>query len=883
MPQQPAQPTCAAASLPPRALNPHRKTLARDFAIRLPRLLGPVLGVLLFLGALWILRRELGAYHYADIVQAIRELAPVQLAAAFALTVAGYTLLVGYDLLGLGYAGHRLPVGRVAVAAFTGYAFSNSFGNPLVTGAPIRYRFYSASGLSTFDIARVVGFSFVTFWSGVLTLGGILFLIEPLPLPSGLRLHLASARPLGALLLAIELAYLAAAAFWRRPLRIGSWEAALPELRFAAGQAVLASLDWAAAGSVLYVLLPAAGRPPWLEFLGIFLFAQIAGVLSQVPGGLGVFETVVVVLLGDRMAASAVAGSLLVYRAFYYLLPLVLGTVTLAVSEIAERRHLLTRAARLTGRWVSPLVPDALAFTTFLGGVILLVSGATPSLHSRMAWLNDVLPLPLAVVELSHFVGSLVGVGLLFLAWGLQRRLDGAYHLSVLLLATGIVVSLLKGLDYEEAIALAVMLALLVSARDHFYRKASLGHDLPTARWFVAMGVVVLASVWLGAFAFKHVEYSDQLWWRFSIHGDAPRFLRASVGAVVLTLVLALTRLMRPARPEPEALSPELRRCVDSVVEASPRSDARLAYLDDKSFLLAPSARAFIMYAIQGSSWVAMGDPVGPHGEWADLIWRFRELADKHAGRPIFYQVGPENLPVYVEAGLTLLKLGEEALVPLATFSLEGGERKKLRYVHRKLTADGFAFTMIAPEDVPGLLPELARVSDRWLEEKGVREKRFSLGRFDPEYLKRLPMAVVRREGRVYAFANLWPGAGLEEVSVDLMRHLPEAPAGVMDFLFTELLLWGRDRGYRWFNLGMAPLSGLQAHPLAPVWNRLGAFLFSHGEPIYHFQGLRHYKEKFEPAWRPRYLASPGGLALPRALADVTALVSGGLTGVLGK
>ncbi len=849
--------------------------------MRLTRTLGPILGVVLFGAALWILRRALGAYHYADIAQAIHALAPAQLAAALVLTAVGYSLLVGYDLLGLGYAGHRLPVGRVAVAAFTGYAFSNSFGNPLVTGAPIRYRFYSASGLSTFDIARVVGFSFVTFWSGFLTLGGILFLFEPLTIPSALHLHIATVRPLGALLLAIEAGYLAAATFLRRPLRIGSWEASLPELPFAAGQAVLASLDWAAAGSVLYVLLPASGRPPWLEFLGIFLFAQIAGVLSQVPGGLGVFETVVVVLLGDWVAPSAVAGSLLVYRAFYYLLPLILGTVTLAVSEIAERRHLLTRAARLTGKWVSPLVPDSLAFTTFVGGVILLASGATPSLHSRMAWLNDVLPLP--IVELSHFVGSLVGVGLLFLAWGLQRRLDAAYHLSVLLLGTGILVSLLKGLDYEEAIALSVMLALLLSARDHFYRKASLAHDLPGARWFVAMGVVVLASVWLGAFAFKHVEYSDQLWWRFSIHGDAPRFLRASVGAVVLTLALALTRLMRAARPEPPTLSADLRERVEEIVEASPRTEARLAYLDDKSFLLTTARNAFIMYGVQGSSWIAMGDPVGPQEEWADLIWRFRELADKHAGRPIFYQVGPENLPVYVEAGLTLLKLGEEALVALAQFTLEGGERKKLRYIHRKLGTEGFAFEIVPPAEVPNLIPELAQVSDSWLAEKGVREKRFSLGRFDPAYLERLPVAVVRREGRIFAFANLWPGAGREEVSVDLMRHLPEAPAGVMDFLFTELLLWGQDEGFQYFNLGMAPLSGLQAHPLAPVWNRLGSFLFTHGEPIYHFQGLRQYKEKFEPAWRPRYLASPGGLALPRALADVTALVSGGLTGVLGK
>ena len=115
------------------------------------------------------------------------------------------------------------------------------------------------------------------------------------------------------------------------------------------------------------------------------------------------------------------------------------------------------------------------------------------------------------------------------------------------------------------------------------------------------------------------------------------------------------------------------------------------------------------------------------------------------------------------------------------------------------------------------------------------------------------------------------------------MRHLPEAPNGIMDYLFLHLMLWGKNEGYRWFNLGMAPFSGMEARALAPLWNRLGAFLFRHGEHFYNFQGLRQYKQKFDPEWEPRYLVSPGGRALPVILTNIAALISGGIKGVVAK
>jgi len=280
---------------------------------------------------------------------------------------------------------------------------------------------------------------------------------------------------------------------------------------------------------------------------------------------------------------------------------------------------------------------------------------------------------------------------------------------------------------------------------------------------------------------------------------------------------------------------------------------------------------------------VAKGDPVGRQVVWRELVWCFREQADRYGAWTVFYEVGAGYLDLYLDLGLTLLKLGEEARVALPEFSLEGGARKGLRYTVRKLEAEGAAFEVAPPEALPALLPELKQVSDQWLQGKSTREKSFSLGCFREDYLRRFPAGLVRAGGRIVAFTNLWAGDNREELSVDLMRHVPEAPAGVMEYLFISLMLWGREQGYRWFNLGMVPLAGLVDHALAPLWNRLGTLLFQHGEHFYNFQGLRQFKQKFEPLWSPRYLASPGGLAVPRILTEVAALVSSGLKGILGR
>jgi phosphatidylglycerol lysyltransferase len=308
-----------------------------------------------------------------------------------------------------------------------------------------------------------------------------------------------------------------------------------------------------------------------------------------------------------------------------------------------------------------------------------------------------------------------------------------------------------------------------------------------------------------------------------------------------------------------------------------------LVYLRDKSVLFDEDKRGFVMYAVQGRTWVALGDPVGPPECITDLIRLFLERCDDFGGVPVFYGVSKEHLHRYADFGLTFIKIGEEARIDLATFTLEGGHARKSRQALSYLEKEGAGFRIVPAGDVPALIDQLRVVSDDWLSAKAGAEKGFSLGFFDPDYISRFPVAIVERHSQIVAFATMWPGPGQVELTVDLMRYRHDAPKGIMEPLFVHLLKWGKEQGYRWFSLGMAPLSGFEASPAAPLWNRIGAFLYEHGEAFYNFQGLRAYKEKFAPEWEPHYLVYPGGLRLPRILADVSAVIAGGYRRIFAK
>ena len=289
------------------------------------------------------------------------------------------------------------------------------------------------------------------------------------------------------------------------------------------------------------------------------------------------------------------------------------------------------------------------------------------------------------------------------------------------------------------------------------------------------------------------------------------------------------------------------------------------------------------MFQVSGRSWIALAGPIGNPAHYEELAWQFREATDRHDARCVFYHVSDADLPLYVDLGLSLVKLGEEARVRLADFNIDTSERAELRHARNRAKRDGASFEIVAAADVPPMMDALKAVSDAWLADKNVHEKGFSLGAFVPNYVAQFDCAVVRVNSAIVAFATIWKSANSEELTVDLMRFTSAAPKGVMDYLFTEMLLAAKAQGYQWFSLGMAPLSGLGQHPLATQWHKLGNLLFRFGDNFYNFEGLRRYKSKFLPEWEPRYLASPGGIGLTAVLIDTTVLISGGVKEVFTK
>jgi phosphatidylglycerol lysyltransferase len=860
-------------------VDPTQSAAVNTLGARIRRIAPAVVSLAVFFVALEVLRGELRHVTWVELMRDVVATPLHRLAIAVALTALNYAVLTGYDLLAFVYLRKPMARARVALASFVAYAIANNVGFSVVSGASVRYRFYTRWGVTAEELSRIVFFYSITFWLGLLFVGGVSLATSALPADLQVPMRPAVAA-VGWLLAAVVMAYLLATWIVQTPIRIFRFEAPLPRPGLALTQFVISVCDWILAGSVLYVLLP-TGAPPLLSFLGAFLVAQLLGLASHIPGGVGVFEGLIILMLEPYLPSEALLPPLLVYRAVYYLLPLSVALIVLVVDELSQRRAQAARVGAAFDWLTEQVTPHVLAVFTFLAGVVLLFSGATPAAAGRLAVLDRVLPL--GIIEASHFLASIAGAALLLLSQGLARRLDAAWLLTVGAVITGIVASLLKGADYEEATILSLVLIVLWRARPAFDRRAAFLDTRFTAGWIVAIVGAVGASVWLGLFAFKHVAYSNELWWQFELHGEASRFLRATVGAAVALLLFAVSRIVSPARHEAEEPTDADLDAAGAIIAAQTNATPYLVYLRDKALLFDEERRGFIMYAVEGRTWVALGDPVAPPDIRPDLIRLFLERSDDFAATPVFYEIRKDSLHLYADFGLTFVKLGEEAVVDLAQFSLDGSRGKPMRHALKHVEHHGASCRIVPAADVPAIMDELRAVSNDWLEHKAGGEKGFSLGFFRPDYVERFPVAVVEQGGRVIAFASVWPGPHAVELSVDLMRYDHQAPNGVMEGLMVFLMQWGKQQGYRSFSLGMAPLSGFERSPVAPLWNRLGAFLYAHGETFYNFQGLRAYKAKFHPSWESRYLAYPGGLTLPRTLADVAALIAGGYRSILLK
>jgi phosphatidylglycerol lysyltransferase len=820
------------------------------------------------------LREFLVELRYADLLTTIRATDRRDLALAVLATFISYLALTGYDASSLRYVGASVKYRVAAKTSFVAYALANTVGLGVLTGGAVRLRLYGAAGVEAGDVSRAIAFNAVAFMLGISVVGAAALLwgaaqvgpalhLPPLVLQAG-----ASVVLLGAAVLIFM------CRDGRERQLFGHIRVRLPSISLALQQLLFSAVDIAATAAVLWFLLP-AGAIEFSTFVGFFAIAIVFGVLSHVPGGLGVFEAVMLVALKDRVPADALAAALVVYRLIYYVLPLLLALALLVVHEVRRGTvDAMTRAA-------ASLSPLLLAAYTFIIGVMLLVSGVTPATDEATELLALNIPLP--VVEASHFIGSIAGLGLLVVARGMLLRLDAAWWAGLVIGIASMVLTLPKGIAISEALLLGFLVLALFFSRREFNRRASLLTQPFTGGWLLSVALIIVGLTGLMSFIYRDVDYAHQLWWQFEFDAHAPRSLRALVAVALLASALALRQLLHPSatpllKPSPEELSRAA-----SILRRQPNADACVALMGDKSFVFSEPGNAFIMFGRHGRSWVSLFDPVGPESEWPELVWRFLEQAREQGGRAAFYQVRPQTLPVYLDAGMRAFKLGEYAYVPLPEFSLKGKARSDLRQALNRGEREQMTLEVLPAGVPPDTVTELRAISDAWLARHSTAEKGFSLGAFSETYVRSNPIAVVRANGRALAFATLMTTDLKDEASVDLMRYLPDAPGSTMDFLFAKLLLHFQAQGHLRFGLGMAPLSGMAGHPLASRWHRMGRLLFAHGEHFYNFQGLRAFKEKFDPQWEARYLAAPGGLTPLFVLADVAALISGGMRGVIAR
>jgi len=843
------------------------------------------------LAAIYMVGREIIQYQLTltSAAEILTDFQPQQLLMALACMAFGYLSLAAYDLLAIAALKYPINWRNALYVGFLGYAVSNNAGQAMLSGGSIRFRFYSHWGLTPAAIGTIILFGSSTYLLGAISLfcaSALLLTPRELHDPQLVGGHLD---------LLIALACLGLGGYWvlvvcKREFSLGRFKVSLPSAPISLLQTLLGAADLLLASLVLYSLLDDTLAISFFWFFALYLVAQLSGLFSQVPGGLGVFEGIFLYLIGPVGDHQHLIMALVSYRVIYYFIPLALAGICVAwvhnrswlsrlfnhpvTSRSLQFTHLLTG-------WLRAALPRLLPVFLVLAGAVLLISGSTPALAARMQALVKLIGLPL--IEISHLLGSVIGVALLLLARAVALRVRIAYPLTLIFLSAGIFFSLLKGWDYEEASFLGLVLIVIASNRSYFYRQSFFEQRLLTTPWILMMLSVVALSLFVGFIAHQDVAYSNELWWEFSLHGSASRFLRTSLALSILCIALVIYFLLsrgryKPALPQNEELG-ELKQVIDQQTFTE-----HLINLTGDKYIFWNSARdTFIAYTTSNHYWIALGDPCGKDENFANLLRQFRAAADLYGAQPVFYRVSPQYLAQYIDLGLNLAKLGEAALVELAQFSIKGNAGTAFRNTLNKFKREGYEFAIIERAQLDAQLPQLQAISDNWLTHKNAREKGFSLGFFSARYLRQSEVAIVKKADQLVAFANLLATQQPDEISIDLMRYSDQAPKGTMDYLLVSLMLWSQTQGYRQFNLGMAPLSGLDRDHLAPLWQRVGASLFQLDNAFYDFQGLRRYKEKFHPHWQPSYLAYPANQNIAKVIFTITQKISGGLRASFSK
>ena len=563
-------------------------------------------------------------------------------------------------------------------------------------------------------------------------------------------------------------------------------------------------------------------------------------------------------------------------------------------AEAAEGERSAAREAR--ARLTHRIAVRALGLITLGSGIVTIVSAAGRSLPSRLTTLRGVFPL--SFLHISRFLSLLIGFALAVSSLNILKRKKRAFVLVMILAGLSVVFHLAKGLDYEEAsLSLALMIVLYL-ARKNFRVKSSSLPDLRTT--LVPLGIALAVTLLYGTVGFWLLEKRD-----FGVSFSAADSIRRTLSALVFVqdpflvpqtrfavwfldsldlisvtaLLFILYSLFRPVFYRLRTL-PEERIEAARILDSHGRSSLdpfKLAH--DKAFYFSESGASFIAYRVSRGFAVTLADPVGPEAELPGLIRSFAGFCEDNDWRLAFYQVLPDFLALYRQAGFKKMKVGEDAIVDFEAFNLGGKSMKHIRHALNQFDKTGLRAVYYEPPIPDDVLARLREVSDDWLRIPGRRERGFTVGVFSEAEIRPSPVfAALGPDGRVLAFVNIIRSYAPGETTIDLMRHCRDAPPGIMDSLFVKLFEKQKENGFRRFSLGLAPLSGFLSGEESGAEERAVQYFLQRLNFIFSYEGLSDYKAKFATHWEPRYTIYRNVFELPRmaiALLRISGLSSG--------
>ena len=624
--------------------------------------------------------------------------------------------------------------------------------------------------------------------------------------------------------------------------------------KYAAEVSFVSICEWTCAGlffSFLGFLLDI--RLNIFIIISAFVIANIIGISSFIPGGLGSFDLVILTTFSSiGLESERVLSWLLLYRIFYYIFPFILGLVFFVrdLGTIFDEKN-----DKIPSRIMRSLGLDLLSIFLYLTGSFMILSATIPEEMNEHYWLSQFSPLYANLIY--QFPSLIFGVSFIILGRANREKVEKAPRLTIIFLSLALIYSFLSGFGIIEMVFLILVILLAVSTRKMPYRKQlvySFEAITMGSLYFLVISVITIYFMAIN-YRLKPIHYRD-----FFLIPFEKSFLRFSIIFILLFISMRLLLFFLKGKKVKLGEKMDLEKVMSLLSDYDCPAEAPLALVGDKEIYYYEEDGAItcaLALATYKDRVIVMGEPFGRVEDFDKLLEKFVKDADLYGYKPIFYEIGQGETIKLHDFGFSFIKFGETAALDLGKFNLEGREHKSQRNVLSKFDKLGYTFEVIEPPFNDEFMDMLKEISDDWL--GGKREKGFSLGYFNRDYLNLCQMAVARdAEGKILAFANIMPNPNKTWATIDLMRFEREnSPNSIMEFLFLQLFLYFKDQGKIYFDLGMAPLSNVGINTNSFVEEKLAYLIYKFGYKFYSFEGLRAYKEKFAPSWEPVYLSYP--------------------------